>query len=125
MGKLQKLTAFQTVQANFAVVGISRELVTQSYPLNVKIFMGFLLFIGMIAFECVFIFSYADTFYKYMQSIYYVCGSILFIFALVILVLTVDKLFEPIDDCDTIINASKCNSTFQSRIYFEGKMSQF
>lgn len=109
-----KLKAFKTVQKNFAMIGISPELLTQSYPLNGKILMSFLLIISGITFVCVYLFTEAKTFFEHTQSICNASIGLLIFFALAILILKVEKLFEFIDRCDSILNTRKWNLNLMS-----------
>lgn len=104
-----KLKAFKTIQKNFAMIGISAKLVTQSYPLNEKIFMGFLLFGSVTVFTSVYILNYAETFFEYTQSVYLACVAIFFTTELLISILKVDTLFEFMERADCMMNTSKWN----------------
>lgn len=105
----QQLKAFKIVREDFAMIGIDPTLVTQSYPLNKKIFMGFLLFGSATIFTSVYFVNYAETFFEYTQSVYLTCVGILFITELLITILKVDTLFEYMNRCDSIMNMSKWN----------------
>lgn len=63
-----------------AMIGISPKLVIQSYPLNGKILMGFLILSSFCISICMHIFNYAETFSEYTQSIFCVTceGRIIF-----------------------------------------------
>lgn len=106
--KCQKLQIFQKIQTNFAVVGISPELVTQSYPMNGKIFMGFLSMGSGFIFMCVYTFYYAQTFAEYTQSIYISAVAFLILTILTIIILNAEKLFNLINYGESIANTSKC-----------------
>lgn len=114
-----KLKAFRAIQKSFATIGISPELATQSYPLNRRILLGFLLIISGTISICVYIFNDAKTFFEYTQSICHASIGLLIFFALSILILKVEILFEFIDRCDNILNTGKLNFNFKSsRIVF-------
>lgn len=102
-----KLKAFKAIQKNFAIAGISPKLVTQSYLLNWKILQCFLLLWSATAFMCVHTINYAETFSEYTQTIYMGSAAIIVIFALLILILKVKKLFEFVDRCDSMLNMSE------------------
>lgn len=104
----RKLKAFKTIQKYFALIGINQKLATQSYPLlNGRILMGFLLLsMGIICVSAQ-IFTDAETFFEYTQSVYMVSDGFLMISALLILSLKVGKLFEIINCCDSMLNMSK------------------
>lgn len=103
-----KLSKFKAIQKNFKDLGISRNLATQSYPLNGKIFKVFLLFCSGTAFICVYISNYAETFFEYTQSIYVASIGLLTTFVLAILILKVKQLFEYINRSEDMLNMSKC-----------------
>lgn len=107
--KLPRLAAFKTVQEKFHWAGISPELVTQSYPLNGRIFIGFLLLCSVNISICLGIFNGGDSFSQYTLSICMVSASGLYIGALVISILNVGRLFEFIVRCDSMLNISKTN----------------
>lgn len=109
MEKSPKLRAFKNVQKNFAVAGINPTLITQSYPLNGKIFMRFLVFGASIIFLSVYFSNYVETFSEYTQSVYMDSAMVLSILVLLILTLRVGKLFKYINCCDTMLNASRWN----------------
>lgn len=105
--KLPKIMVFQTIQKNFAVAGITPDLVNQAYPLNVKILMGFLLLNAGACFNLIFTLHYAVTFAEYTQSIYVFSLVDLIIFALLIVIMKVDELFKFVDTCYNIVNTSE------------------
>lgn len=105
--KLPRMQVFQTIQKNFAIAGITPDLVNQAYPLNVKILMGFLSLNSGAYFNLAFTLYYADTFAEYTQSIYVFSLVDLIIFALLIVVLQVDKLFKFVNTCCDIVNSSQ------------------
>lgn len=105
---LPKLKVFQSIQKNFALMGISPKLVAQSYPFNVRIFAYFLSVMSGITLTCVYIFTDAKTVSEYMQTIYVASAGIFDVFTLLILILKVDQLFEFINRLDNVVNMSKC-----------------
>lgn len=66
--------------------------------------MSFLMLGLNITFVCVYIFNEAKTFSQYTQSVYIASAIMLFIFALFILILKVEKLFEHINHCELMLN---------------------
>lgn len=106
--KLPGIKAFKTIQKNFAMIGIGPKLVkTQSYPLKAKIAIGSL--ISGCILESVYIFNDAETFSEYTQTIYGASAAIVLIFALVVLIAKVEKLFEFISQSNRLLNMSKWN----------------
>lgn len=105
--KLSKLKIFQLCQKHFATIGISPNLVMQAYPINVKIFMAFVMNHVTIISNLVYVVREAKTFAEFTQSIYFISMALLIIFALMIIILKVDKLFELIENFDRMVNTSK------------------
>lgn len=101
---------FKTTQKNFAMIGITPELVTQSYPINWKICMGFLILGSAFISAFAYVFNYADTFFEYTQSIFIGFVVAFAISILLIPILKVEKLFEMINRFDSISNMSKRKS---------------
>lgn len=105
--KLPKMKIFQLTQKNFATVGVNPHLSLQSYPFNAKILTGFL--ITSLCLICNFMFAFfeAKTFIEYTQSVYIGSCAAIVIFALVVIVLNVKKLFQLISDCENISNTGQ------------------
>lgn len=103
----QKVKILQTVQNKFAVLGICRELVTQTHLYNGRIWTAHFLLGTATVSNYLYIFHGAQSFSEYTQSSYFcsVCISIFLIYK--ILILKAKKLFETIDDCEILVNASK------------------
>lgn len=119
--QLPKMHSFQLTQKNFAMAGIHRSLVTQAYPINLKISLGFVILNAGAIFTLIFTFFDAKTFAEYTQTIYLFSLVALIIFALLIVVFKVDKLFEFIDTCIGIVNTSEYQNpdyNFQFKNYF-------
>lgn len=102
--KLPKIEAFKAVKKSFAMLGFSPKLAAQSHPLNGRILFGVLLLGLLITITIVHIFNYAGTFFEYTQSIYSASAELLVFFALTILILQVQKLYECIDCFDSMLN---------------------
>lgn len=102
-----KFKAFEVIQKNLATVGITPSLVHKTYPFNGSIIYGFLLLGSCACFTCVFIISDAETFVKYTQSVYAGSLATLIIFALLIIIIKVEKLFEFFNNCESTLNISK------------------
>lgn len=108
-----KMKAFKTIQQNFAMAGINQKLLTQPYPLNWEILFSFFILTSFLISIGVNMCKSAKSFIEYTQSITVGSGVLLIIFALIILILEVKKLFEFIDRCDSMLNTSKWNSKFK------------
>lgn len=105
--KSPKILVYRTIQKTFAVAGVTPKLVTQAYPLNVKVVMGFILLNLMAIFNLIFTLCYAKTFAEYTQSIYVFSLVDLIIFALLIVIFKVEDLFKYVDTCCDIVNTSE------------------
>lgn len=102
-----KLKAFKTIQKNFAIIGINRELLKQSYPFNWRIFIT-LLELGLgVGFVSTYAIKYANTFIEYTQSTFLGSAGALVFVMLLFVIHKVEKLFEFIGRCDVAINTSK------------------
>lgn len=99
---------FQAIQENFAVAGIHPKLASQSYPLNGRIFIGFLLIILSLTSMLMYIFNDAQTIPEYAQSIYMCSIGIIVFNAVLIILFNVKKLFNLIDCCEDLANTCKC-----------------
>lgn len=102
-----EMKPFKTVLKNFATMGISPKLVTQSIPLNGKILMRLSALTAGVSFIGVYVIKEANTFVEYTQSTFLAAAGSLVILLLLILILKVEKLFEFINRCDSMLNTSK------------------
>lgn len=104
--QLPKAKILEHIKKNLAIAGIVPNLVTQSYPLNGKILLGFLTLGISIICNLMFTFCEAKTFIEYTQSI--CIGAFMYIvnFGLFNLILNVEKLFKLFEGCENIINTS-------------------
>lgn len=105
--KLPKLKAFRTIQKHFALMGINPKLMTQSYPINGHVLKYLLSLIVGLTFICVYICYNVDTFAEYTQFFFVGSAGLLVIFALLIAIFKVKKLFEFINHFDGILNTSE------------------
>lgn len=106
---MSKMMIFETNQKNLAIIGIGPELGTQPYPFNGKILMGLLILTYSLISINLYAFNYAETFFEYTQCIFMTCVATLITSALLILALKVEKMFEFINLCDTIVNTCEKN----------------
>lgn len=118
--KLQspKLKAFETIQKNLASVGITPALASQSYPFNATIFYGFLKLGSAVYCTSIFIIFDAETFVEYTQSIYVDSLAMLIIFALLIVILKVERLFKYISGNDLVNTSEFLLNSFYCVIIF-------
>lgn len=109
---LPKLKILQSAQRNFATVGIS----SKAHPLNTKLLIGFLILVSYLICNLVFAYVKAKKFTEYTHSSYILSVVFLTIFVLITIILNVEKLFQVINDCESLTNTSECDS--DSPIYF-------
>lgn len=110
-----KLKIFQVIQKNFLIIGISPKLATQSYPINGKLFLGFLTLTLALISACVFIFHEAETLVEYAQSSYMGSIATLVLGMLFITVFNVEKIFALINLVDRAVNTCKLQTVW---VYF-------
>lgn len=102
-----KRKVFGMVQKYFAELGIVPSLADQAYPFNGKILFGSsMLSLGNCCSFAYIIYD-AEAFADYTQSAYMLSFGLLVTFALIILIFNVEKLFEYMNDCNDLFNASK------------------
>lgn len=101
------MLVFQPILETFAFAGVTPALVTQAYPLNAKIVMGFLLLNAGGISNLIFALCYAHTFAEYTQTIYVYSLVNLIVFALLIVIFKVEDLFIYVKNCADIINTSE------------------
>lgn len=102
-----KMKVFHLTRKKFATLDVTPDLSLQSYPINGKITLIFLLLSSFFICNLVFAFLEAKTFTEYTQSIYMGSLAVLIIFCLAIIVFNMEKLFEVINDVENIVNASE------------------
>lgn len=105
--EFQKIKAFQNLEQKFAFIGIGPNLATQTYPLNIKIFMGILLLGSAIISTLVYATKEAKTLAEYTQSLFVCSILILIMFMLLTIILNVKTFYEYIIDLNAVINTSK------------------
>lgn len=105
--ELPKVKVFQTIQRQFAILGINSDLIDKPYPFNRRIFIGFLILYSAFSSYLIFIIYEADTFYECAQSIYFSSVVILVAFCLMILLFRVHKLFKLITSVQNVIETSE------------------
>lgn len=105
--QLPKLKVFGILVENFAAAGINPNLALQTYPVNGKILMGFLVPCFWICSTVLFTITDAQTFFEFTQAAFASSFAMLVTLTLLIMVLKVQQMFELISGCDELINASK------------------
>lgn len=98
------LRMYQLNQKHFAAAGIHPNLVTQQYPFNCKILLGFLILIISVVWNLMFSFRGAKTFAEYTQSTYMWSLGTLIILVLVNILLNLKKLFNFINEYENLAN---------------------
>lgn len=101
-----KRKMFEISRKNFAIAGITPDLVHQSYPLNWTILFGFLLVGSSMFYTSMFIICDAETFTDYTLAVHAYSLEILISFDILVILLKVEKLFEFINNCSTSANTS-------------------
>lgn len=104
---LPKIRIFQLMQKYLATIGIDLELASQPYPLNRKIFVGFMTLCFMIVTIFKYTFYEARTLSEYTQSSYMFSFAVVVMLYLLITILRMKKLAELFDDCGNIVNTRK------------------
>lgn len=103
-----KMTIFQTIQTNFAILDITAHQSIQPYPFNsTKIVMAFLMFGLSTILHFVYIFHVADSFEEYIECITTTSGICVVSLFLTSVVLKMTTLFEYFDKVDEIISMSE------------------
>lgn len=105
--KIQKIEILQLTRKNFAVVGITPDLVDQPHPLNEKILLGFLLLTCSIICNLMYTVCEAKTFIEYTQSIYMFSIAALVTLVLMTILSNVTNLFNFTYGLESLVNTSK------------------
>lgn len=105
--KLSKVKIFQLLRESLVATGINPTLATQTYPINWKISMGFLILILSVICNLMYTLYEAETFAEYTQSAYMGSLAAVIFLDLVIILLNVTKLFDLIDGSGNLANTSK------------------
>lgn len=103
---LPKIIIFKAIGKHFAMIGIIPKLVTQSYPINVKMFTVFLMPTLGVIFVGVYVVKYAESFVEYTQAIFMASAGCLVSFLLLAMILKVKKLYEFISCLEKMTNTS-------------------
>lgn len=104
---LPKIKILQIVQKNLITIGICPDSAMHLKSFNGKNLIGLLL-LGSATFDMLmYIFTIAETFAEYTQSIYVCSACILIALALVITIFYSSKLYKTIIDCECLINISE------------------
>lgn len=98
---------FQSVQENFATLGITREQSIRNNPFNARMLAAFSTYILMIASIAVFFFHDANTFWEYTNNIYNLSAIILIFISFVTVVFNMRKCFALIDSCAAVVAKSE------------------
>lgn len=104
---LPKIKILQIVQKNLTFIGIGPDSAMHLQSYIGKILIGLLL-IGSGIFDLlIYIFTVAETFAEYTQSIYVCSVFILIALSLVITIFNLNNLYKTINDCECLINTSE------------------
>lgn len=105
--RFPEMKILQFTQTNFATVGISRALATQSYPLNGRLLIGFLALIAALIFSLSYASREAESLFEYTQAAYMISLVNLILFDLLVIILKANALFDFIEDFERLANTSK------------------
>lgn len=98
---------FQILRQKFAILGICPNESEQASDKRIKRLIGFLAFGISCISHCVFLFSMANTFEEYANSIYMTTITISLSAVYLIVVCKTKNLFHFIEGCEQTINKSK------------------
>lgn len=98
---------FHATKQYFALMGITESLTSQTYPINRKILMSFLVFFFLFISTLTYIIYEANTFLEYVQSIYFCSASIMALVDLVFIVCRVNVLFKSIESLQNVTKTSE------------------
>lgn len=102
-----QIKIFQMSQKYFTILGISPALITQTFPFNWEISIGFALSGIVLVLNLLFIFYEAISFFEFCQSIYVTCGLILGSVAMASIISRVEILYKFIENIENTINTSE------------------
>lgn len=98
---------FQSVQENFAVIGVTSDQSMQSNAFNNRILAAVSTYTLNVALYIVFLFHDASTFGEYTYNIYSNSATILILICYIIVVFKMNKCFALIDRCATVVAKSE------------------
>lgn len=105
--KHSKMKLYQSAQRQFALLGISSQLLIQKYPFNEKILLMSFSYICKIISFCMFMYYNVNTFREYTDSIYVTSTVVLIVICYANVVFRVAGFFKFIDSCDEIVATSE------------------
>lgn len=105
--KPPKIKILQLTQQNFATIGISPNLVLQSYPINVKIFLGLFTSNSYIICSMIYLIYTANSITENTQIIFMSLVAAVIVLLLFALIVNAGGLFKYINDCEDIVNTSE------------------
>lgn len=108
--KLPKIQIFQSTKEYLAILGITSNLMVQTYPFNRKILIGYLILGVALICNLVFVIFEKKTFWEFTQSIYFSSDALVCTLGFTVLVFRLSTLFEAIVTLESAINASECSS---------------
>lgn len=105
--KNSKMKLYQSVQRQFAVLGINSQLLIQKYPFNRTILLMFFSYICNIISFCIFMYYDVNTFREYTDSIYVTSTDVLVVICFGNVVFGVAGFFKFIDNCVELVASSE------------------
>lgn len=112
---------FQSVQSQFAMMGIILQQLTQKNPFNRTILLIFFSYTCNIISYCIFMYYEANTFQEYTESFYVTSTDVLVALCYASVVFRVDGFFKFIDACVKLVASSKWNFNENLQIIIECK----
>lgn len=102
------MKVFKMVKRHYAILGIIPSLnqPTQKYPINKRVFCGFLLFGCFILSQIAYTFCVADGFMEYLECACDLSASVILFVCFATIVFKKDLLFEIIDKFGKLIDTS-------------------
>lgn len=104
----KKMDGLQTMKEFFAMLGITEELLAQTYPINLRIFITFVVFFSVFFGTLLYMVYDAKSFLEFVQCSYYCSASIMGILDLMVVVFRANMLFTFIANSQQVIDVSKC-----------------
>lgn len=99
----------QSVQRQFALMGVNRQQLTQKYRINHKVLLFFFSYTCNITTFSLFMYHECNTFQKYAESFFNISTDVLVTLCYANVVFRVDGFFLFIDSCTDIVAGRKWN----------------
>lgn len=113
-----KMKILQLMQKNLASVGVNPNL-SLPYSVNSNILTVFSILTLFLVCNLMYALFEAQTFTEYIQSIYMCSVVIVIIFGFAIIIFNAKKLFQAIDVCENLVNASESMMPIPETLSYE------